>query len=333
VTSFYEGFANITQTLDGTTLLTAKGCSVSGTNTSDFPSALEVASKADTVVFLGGLDLQIESEDKDRPDIRLPAIQVKLIQEISMINRRIVLVLLHGGMVGLDDVLGYVDAIVSLGYPGMYAGEILPKALYGIETRAWGKSTITWYKNAITEELNMLDFSMTRPPGRTYRYYVGEPNFRFGHGLNPLTTFALGEVAVRPSTCLDPLEYNHSVTEVHVALQVRNVGNSEGDEVVMAYFTPLDVPQSEPASKLREQLFGFERVHLKPGQEETISFSVDRKTLQLANKAGTTMTFHGRYIIQITNGSEWIGKTIEIDNNGVFLAGIDSSLCSERDYV
>jgi hypothetical protein len=334
VTSFYEGFQNIThgRTIN---LLSSKGCTVSGHDDSGFESAIQVASRADTVVFIGGLDLRIESEARDRPDIRLPDIQVRLLQQVSRINPNIVLVLLHGGMVGLDDVIDKVDAIVSLGYPGMYAGSILPKALFGITSHgAWGKTTITWYKNSVVEELNMLDFSMTRPPGRTYRYYTGVPQFRFGYGLNPLTTFDLDDkVTIKPSKCLDGGQELFAggvvttvTTELTVTVDVHNVGNRDGDEVVLAYFVPLDVPQTEPASKLRKQLFGFERVAVKAGHTASVTFAVDQKTLQLADNFGTAKTFSGRYIIEMSNGIDWVGQTIEIGSDGMFV-GID---CSRR---
>jgi xylan 1,4-beta-xylosidase len=98
-----------------------------------------------------------------------------------------------------------VEAIASLGYPGPYAGTILPRALYGTVNRAWGKSAITWYSNTITKELNMLNFDMGRHPGRTYRYYIGEPNFRFGHGLNPLTTFEISHASNNLLPCSQSL--------------------------------------------------------------------------------------------------------------------------------
>jgi len=70
VASFYEGFSNVmTKTKysgGGGRLLPSKGCSVAGNDTSGIDEALKVASEAEVVVFIGGLDLHLESEDNDR---------------------------------------------------------------------------------------------------------------------------------------------------------------------------------------------------------------------------------------------------------------------------
>jgi len=312
VTSFYEGFANVTQSSSGT-LLCAQGCAVSGTNTSGFIETFKMASDAETVVFLGGLDLRWESEDRDRPNIRLPDIQVDLIQKLSKINPRIVLILMHGGMVGLDDVLDHVEAIVSIGYPGPYAGEVLPRALFGLEQRAWGKLTMTWYRNSITEDLNMLDFEMTRSPGRTYRYYRGNPHFRFGSGLNPLTTFTLQDVALEATNCFEGSGSEGSCGRAVLSVLVTNTGRKEADEVTIAYFAPLDIPEAEPAWQLREQVFGFERIHLNSGESTKVSFSIQgNETFQLADASGNLVTFPGRYQLVVSNGLDWVEQTIEI---------------------
>ena len=123
----------------------------------------------------------MEAEAHDRMDIRLPEIQAKLLKEVSRVNSNIVLVLMHGGIVAMDDAtIQLAKAIVSLGYPGRFAGEVVPEVLYGLREAAWGKLTVTWYKSSMMEELDMVDFDMIRPPGRTYRYYSGVPHFHFG---------------------------------------------------------------------------------------------------------------------------------------------------------
>ena len=283
-----------------------------------------------------------------RPDIRLPDIQARLLRELASVNPRIVLVLLHGGMVGLDDVLDHVPAVVSAGYPGRYASTVLPEALLGIRDRGcWGKTTVTWYRNSFGDDFNMLDFDMSRPPGRTYRYHTGEPNFRFGHGLNPLTTFALSGLAVRPGgncttttdedapppgegggaggrpaagTTVAAVVVTRSCPEVVLSVTVENTGPRAADEVVLAYFRPLDIPRTEPAAKLREQLFGFERIHLRPlSPRAVVTFAVRAdRSLELATGSGTPKTFPGRYALVVSNGSDRLETTVVVGGDGRF---------------
>jgi hypothetical protein len=319
VTSFLEGFADISASANWT-MLASQGCKVISNDTTGYHEAIEAASRASTIVFIGGLDGHLEGEDWDRSDISLPTIQVRLLRELSRRNHRIVLVLLHGGMIGLDDVIDHVDAIVSLGYPGPYAGEVLAEVLYGRRKRAWGKTPITWYSKSIIQELNMLDFNMGKKPGRTYRYFEGMPLFGFGFGLNPLTTFELGSVEMR-SHCVPGHKMknrSHPCNTIDFTVSVTNTGGSEGDEVILAYFVPLDIPRSEPASKLREQLFWFERIQLLPGSSNSLTFHINSKTLQLADDSGTPMTFPGRYNIQVTNGLDLTQQTVAVDDDGLF---------------
>ena len=108
-----------------------------------------------------------------------------------------------------------------------------------------------------------------------------------------------------------------------MTVSVANIGTEEGDEVVMAYFTPIDIPGSEPAAKLKEQLFGFERIHLLAGTSASTTFSVTKKTLQLADSFGTPTTFPGRYTIQVTNGIDLTQQTIVVDDEGLLRLDFD----------
>jgi beta-glucosidase-like glycosyl hydrolase len=325
VTSFFEGFSNVTAKHGGKTIRST-GCPVFGNGTDGFKAALQVASESDVVVFLGGLNQTIEDEGIDRPDIRLPDIQVDLIQRLAQVNPNIVLVLLHGGMVALEEVVDSVSAIVSAGYPGRYAGMALPEALFGLEENAWGKLPVTWYKGSIVNELNMVNFGMGRPPGRTYRYHTGEPLFRFGYGLNPLTRFELKDMVVHPVTCqemIDTEDPYYYCGNFNLSVSIANVGKRAGDEVLLASFVPKDIPRSEPASKLLEQLFGFERIHIRAGESRIVSFELSRKTLQLFDDAGIPKVYPGRYLLRMSNGIESVERLVWVNTSGEILVKDD----------
>lgn len=320
ITSFAEGFSNATAKYGGT-LRTARGCDVAGTDTKGFQEARDVASDADLVIFLGGLDSSLEKESKDRPDIRLSSIQSQLIQELTPLCSNFVLVLMHGGMVGLDAVIDRVPVVVSMGYPGIYAGELLPDVLMGNIVNSWGKLAITWYHDDIQEQLNMLDFSMSRPPGRTHRYYTGTPQFAFGHGLNPLTTFVMSKLRVSHS--------RKTKDGLRLSTNITNTGSRAGSEIVLAFFEPPStIPVSEPASKLKQQLFGFERAFLQPNEKKEVFVEVSISTLQLYDADGLPAVFPGKYSIKISNGSEMetISVSVDKDLNMKFLEESMTSL-------
>lgn len=73
-----------------------------------------------------------------------PLHQVSLLKQVYLANSKTVVCLMHGGMVGVDPLNGGFGALVSLGYPGMYAAESLASTLFGLNDHAWGKLPVTW---------------------------------------------------------------------------------------------------------------------------------------------------------------------------------------------
>lgn len=67
--------------------------------------------------------------------------------------------------------------------------------------------------------------------------------------------------------------------------------------MVLAYFTPIG-----NQAGLLKQLFGFQRVHLLPGQHTTVTFNVTSETLSVIAKNGDRVAKPGRYSITLTNG-------------------------------
>ena len=100
-----------------------------------------------------------------------------------------------------------------------------------------------------------------------------------------------------------------------IEINVENTGEFSGDEVVMAFFMPKDgtVPSSEPASKLKRQLFDFNRVTVDAGKSTTVSFQVAASTLQLVDEKGNGVLYPGLYDLSFTNGvAETVSVTVQL---------------------
>ena len=82
-----------------------------------------------------------------------------------------------------------------------------------------------------------------------------------------------------------------------VEVTVTNIGRREGDEVVQLY---LSFPQI-PGAPLRA-LRGFKRVHLKPGQTETVSFTLTPRQLSLIDNQARRIVEPGEIEIQAGGG-------------------------------
>ena len=86
-------------------------------------------------------------------------------------------------------------------------------------------------------------------------------------------------------------------------VRVANTGAATGDEVVQAFFRPRSTP-SQPASKLRQQLFDYARVHLAPGETSDVSFEVNSATLRLVDRtSGHLVSTPGEFELVFTNGN------------------------------
>ena len=142
----------------------------------------------------------------------------------------------------------------------------------------------------------MSDMSMVKSatnPGRSYKYYSGKPTVPFGHGIS-LTTFALQNVTGARNTNVDAA----SAAAADFSVKVTNTGDKTGDEVVLAFYHP-------PAgSKVLRAIFGFQRVHLSPGESKTVTFPVTPDALKTVTEDGDTVVATGDYVIELTNGVE-----------------------------
>jgi beta-glucosidase len=88
------------------------------------------------------------------------------------------------------------------------------------------------------------------------------PLYPFGHGLS-YTAFDYGALAiVGPASVAEPVE---------VGVAVTNAGPRRGTEVVQLYLYDRVASVSRPV----QQLAGFARVGLDPGESVTVTFSVD----------------------------------------------------------
>jgi beta-glucosidase len=122
--------------------------------------------------------------------------------------------------------------------------------------------------------------------GRTYRFFRGEPLFPFGHGLS-YTRFEYSALDVPASIDVG------SAAQVSVA--VRNAGARDGDEVVQLYVTSLDAHTRVPIRSLQ----GFRRIHLRAGEQQTVSFALQPRQLAIVNDAGQVRIEPGRVLFAV----------------------------------
>jgi len=252
------------------------GCSITGDkDQTAIDAAAALAAKSDVAIVVVGTSQSVLREEMDRPDWSLPGAQGDLISAVFAANPRTVVVLVTAGPVAIDWAKAHVPAILTAFYDGQEQGTAIADALFG-DINPGGKLTTTWYTGDAT--LPPIDDYDLRK-GRTYLYYDQAPLFPFGHGLS-YTSFGYANLTVSPGV-IDPASL------ATVSVDVTNTGERAGDEVVQLYVHDAAASAPRPIQQLR----GFRRVHLEPGQTKTLTFPLAARDL-----AFWDVTLHGWHV-------------------------------------
>lgn len=230
--------------------------------------ALEIARQADVVIMCMGITPRMEGEEMDvqidgfrggdRTRIDLPDVQQHLIKEIHALGKPVVLVLLNGSALAVNWENENIPAIVEAWYPGQAAGQAIADVLFGDYNPA-GRLPVTFYKSVN----DLPPFDEYKISNQTYRYYTGTPLYPFGYGLS-YTTFQYADLEIDKT----------NPTTVTVSATIKNTGTLAGDEVVQVYLSS----QSDSRKPLRA-LVAFKRIHLKPGEVQQVTFTLDSKQI------------------------------------------------------
>jgi beta-glucosidase len=273
----------------------ARGCPVAGEDRSGYGEALAVAEKADLVIFVGGLSQWLEGEEGqhesvpegqqsqgDRAEIELPPVQEELLKQLAALGQPLVLVLLNGGALAMPWSDENIPAIIEAWYPGEESGTALADVLFGDYNPA-GRLPVTFYRS--TDDLPPFeDYAMQN---RTYRYFEDEVLYPFGHGLS-YSTFAYANLRLNADT-ITPDD------SLHVEVEVQNTGQRAGDEVVQLYISDVDASVPVPI----RQLHGFVRIHLSPGEKQTVAFDVAADALAIIDEDGQRVVEAGEFLLSV----------------------------------
>ena len=274
----------------------ARGCELVGASQAGFAEAIAVAKASQVAVVVLGLSQRLEGEEwqsegnppgvyslGDRTTLNLPYIQEKLLRAIHATGTPVILVLLNGSALAINWADAHVPAILEAWYPGQAGGTAVAEALFGL-TNPGGRLPVTVYRS-LTDLPPFEEYSMAN---RTYRYFTGQPLYRFGFGLS-YTTFTYSNLVITPTQ----VKRGEAVT---VQVEVENSGVYAGDEVVQLYLQ--DVAASSPIPRL--QLQGFTRIHLAPGAQQVVHFVLTPDQMSFADD-------EGNWVLEPGDFSVWVG--------------------------
>jgi beta-glucosidase len=235
--------------------------------TDNWSAAIAAAAAADVVIYVGGINSQLEGEEMkvdfdgfdsgDRTRIELPGVQTDFLKALSATGKPVVFVNCSGSAIAMPWEVENLPAIVQAWYPGEAGGRAVADVLFG-EVNPAGRLPVTFY-NSTRDLPAFADYSMSN---RTYRYFSGQPEFAFGHGLS-YTRFDYSDATV------DRSEIGANGT-VKVSFTIKNSGARAGDEIAQIYFRHVHSAVSQP----KLALCGFVRVHLAQNQAAPVTVEI-----------------------------------------------------------
>ncbi len=235
--------------------------------------AVEMASQADLVIFIGGLNKSNnqDCEGTDRRSLDLPYDQDAVIEALAAANPNFVVSLVSGNAVAMPWV-DKVPSILQAWYLGSEAGNALADVVFG-DVNPSGKLPFTFPKQLTDSPAHQPGMTFPNRSKVTYEegIFVGyrwfdekdiEPLFAFGHGLS-YTTFEYGEAK------LDKKSLAGNGT-VKLTVKVTNTGSREGAEVVQLYIADKESSLPRPEKELKD----FQKVRLAPGESRDVTFTI-----------------------------------------------------------
>jgi beta-glucosidase len=258
------------------------------------PAALKAARQADVVIAVVGITSELEGEEMpvsepgflggDRTTLDLPQPEEELVQLVAQAGKPLVVVLMNGSALSVNWEKAHANAILEAWYSGEEGGAAIAETLSGKNNPA-GRLPVTFY-TGVDQLPNFENYSME---GRTYRYFKGTPLYPFGYGLS-YTTFEYKDLNLPTNPVPAGAAMSASVT-------VSNRGKRAGDEVAQLYLSFPNVPGA-PIRALR----AFRRVHLEPGESQTLHFDLKPRDLSMVTDAGDPIVAAGQYKISIGGG-------------------------------
>jgi beta-glucosidase len=312
-----SGAANMASLLDairshagGATRVTyAAGCNAACASTDGFAAALEAAAAADVVVLAVGETWDMSGEAKSRADIGLPGRQGQLFEALRAIGKTPVVVIMAGRPLIFENVAEQAAAILYAWFPGSEGGNAIADVLFG-DVNPSAKLPMTFPRNLGQIPLSYQQYQTGRPvrDEREIVYksaYIDSPNtprFAFGHGLS-YTTFAYRDLHLSQTR----MALGASIT---LSFTLANTGAATGTEVVQLY---LRDPIASTVRPLKE-LKGFQRITLRPGQQQKVSFTIGPDGLAFFNRRLEWGAEPGQFLLMVGAASDDIRlqQTIEL---------------------
>ncbi len=282
----------------------------------DLAAAAQLAAAADTAIVFVGLPPVFEMEGADRTHSKLPDAHNALVAAVTAANPNTVVVLSNGSPIEMPW-LADVPAILEIYLAGQAGAGATADILFGAANPS-GKLAETF---PLTQSDSASDAHFPGHPKQVvyreglhigYRDFetLGKPVlFPFGHGLS-YTRFTYSRLGLSADTLAEG-------DEVTARLIITNSGERAGAEIVQLYVRDVESTLPRPAKELK----GFAKVHLQPGQSQSLTFTLDKRAFAFYSvEQGDWVVEPGAFEIMVGASSADIRSRATLTAEGAPLA-------------
>ncbi|MBN1480828.1 glycoside hydrolase family 3 C-terminal domain-containing protein [candidate division KSB1 bacterium] len=255
--------------------------------------AVAVAKRTDIILLaIGGNEQTCREAWKsdhlgDRASLDLVGEQNELVQALLATGKPIIVVLNHGRPLSINYLIEHVPAILDIWYLGQQTGNAVADILFG-DVNPAGKLTTTFPRS-----VGHLPVYYNKKPSanRGYLFDDNTPLLPFGYGLS-YTSFKYTNLRITPET-------GGVGTTAKIYIDVSNIGDREGDEIVQLYIHDKVASVTRPIKELKD----FKRIHLKAGESKTVEMVLTPEKLSFYDENMQRIVEPGEFEVMVGSSS------------------------------
>ncbi|HSZ71054.1 MAG TPA: glycoside hydrolase family 3 N-terminal domain-containing protein [Cytophagaceae bacterium] len=245
--------------------------------------ALSAAAGADYIVVCLAEEQSVEKPG-DIQDLNLKQAQKELVKTLAKSGKPLVFVLSFNRPLIISDIEDYASGVLMAYLPGDEGGRAIADILYG-DVNPSGKLPFTYPRH--TGSLYTYDHKFSEEKDIDYHFTAVNSQYTFGQGLS-YTTFKYSDLSISSSK----LTGNDTLT---ISVKVTNTGSKAGKEVVQVYTKDLYASITPSVKRLKR----FEKIDLKPGEEESLTFKITKRDLAFVNNDLQWITEDGDFDVLV----------------------------------
>ena len=260
----------------------------------DITKTIEIANEYDLIVLVVGdnsmrykWNQKTAGENTARAELNLAGKQLELAMRLKESGKNIIVVYVNGRPISEPWISENINAIIEAWEPGSYGGLAVAEIMFG-KINPSGKLPLTVARSV--GQLKMFYNHKHSMYFRDYAMQTNKPLYSFGFGLS-YTKFDISTPKLNSS------KFKKGILSVSV--NVKNVGEIAGDEIVQLYISDKYSSITRPVKELK----AYQRVSLKPGESKEIVFELNKSAFAYYDSEMNYVVEAGDFDILVGNSS------------------------------